>query len=486
MDLIVTSSCVTVVPLQVSRARQSAVELRACDFPKLKESVRCGKLAVFENRAIRNGRMIALNIVVLPALSTWPEPDPVFYLAGGPGQAAAKIVTAGEDMFFDELRRQRDLIFIDMRGTGDSNGLQCDSGTERMQLQSFYSETLDLAKIDACREKLQRTADLKQYNTPTAIDDLEEIRVALGYDEINLYGISYGSQAALEYLRRFSAHVRTATLAGAITPAAKFPLQFARGAENAFRKLFQDCAEDQACSTAYPNLSSDLTSLVESLTKTPARFTVTNPATKTIQPVQLSHDAFVARLSSFLYSRRTSALIPLVINKAAQGNWSPFAQITARSPTPSEFQVYLGAYLSATCAESVPFIDETELTRATMNTFIRDYRTRRHQEVCAHWTRGQIDPAYFDPVQSVVPTLILSGDIDPATPAEFGTMALRSLPNGRQVVLRKTPHNYTSPCAITLTSQFIARASAKELDATCAKKSRRPPFATELPASYNR
>jgi pimeloyl-ACP methyl ester carboxylesterase len=158
----------------------------------------------------------------------------------------------------------------------------------------------------------------------------------------------------------------------------------------------------------------------------------------------------------------------------------------SRSAAPAEYRVYLGAYLSTTCSESLRFIDETELASATAGTFMGDYRVRRHQQACANWPEGELDSEYFQPARATTPVLMLSGDIDPATPAEFGAMALKTLPNGRQVILRNTPHSYTSPCARSLIVEFITHGSAKELDATCAVRLRRPPFATELPASYNR
>ena len=121
---------------------------------------------MYENREAKTGRKIALNIVVLPARSSAAKADPVFYLAGGPGQAAARIASAGEDAIMRELRRERDLVFVDMRGTGDSNGLQCDFPADRSKVQSFFGEFFELAVIQACREKLERIADLKylQYS----------------------------------------------------------------------------------------------------------------------------------------------------------------------------------------------------------------------------------------------------------------------------------------------------------------------------------
>ncbi|HET7005680.1 MAG TPA: alpha/beta fold hydrolase [Candidatus Binatia bacterium] len=484
LSLIIASSCATVATSPISAGRTSTIELTSCKFPKLKEPARCGKLPVYENRAAQSGRMIALNIVVLPAQSSELKSDPVFYLAGGPGQAAAGIASAGEDPIMRELRRDRDLVFVDMRGTGESNGLQCDVGIHRAKVQGFFTEVFDPLLIHACRDKLEPIADLKFYNTQLGIEDVDDVRAALGYDRINLYGISHGSQAALEYLRRYPNHARTATLAGVVTAATKIPLQFARGAEHAMSKIFHDCAVDEACNARFPNLEAKFDQLLRSFDGGPVTFQMLHPTSKDMQSVTLSRGVFADRLLSMLYSHRTASLLPLAIDSAAQGNWSPLVLIRSRPSAPSEFRVYFGAYLSAICSESLPFIDETDLWRATAATFMVDYLTHRHSQTCANWPRGATEPDYFQPVRAATPVLMLSGDIDPATPAEFGAQALKSLPNGRQVIFRNTPHSYASPCARSLIVEFIARGSAKELDASCAKRLRRPPFATELPARY--
>ncbi len=486
LSLIITSSCATVETSPISARRPSIVELSSCNLPKHKEAALCGKHQVYENRSAKSGRVIALNLVVLPALSSEPKAEPVFYLTGGPGQGAARIAGAGEDAIMRELRRERDLVFVDMRGTGDSNGLQCDFPIDRGHVQSLFGELFDPAVIQLCREKLERIADLKFYNSSLAIDDLDDIRLALGYNKINLYGISHGSQAALEYLRRYPDHVRSAVLTGVATPAMKIPLQFARGADQAMAKLFNDCAGDESCNAAFPNLQAKFAQLLRSFDSGTINFQVLHPSSKVMQSVTLARGVFAVRLLTLLYSHRTVSLLPLILDHASQGNWLPFVQVISRSAAPGEFRVYLGAYLSATCSGSLPFIDEAEVARATAGTFMGAYRTRRHQQACAHWPRGEIDAEYFQPVQAVTPVLMLSGDIDPATPAEFGAQALTTLPNGRQVSLRNTPHSYTSPCARSLIVEFIASGSAKELDARCAARLRRPPFATELPARYNR
>ena len=311
---------------------QRHLALTPCKLPKHQEAARCSKLTVYENRMAKSGRQISLNIVVLPARNSQAAADPVFYLAGGPGQAAARIAGAGEDTIMRELRQERDLVFVDMRGTGESNGLQCDSAVNRNETQSFFREIFDPTVIKACREKLEQIADLKLYNTSLGIDDLDDIRVVLGYDKINLYGISHGSQAALEYLRRYANHARVAALAGVVTSAAKVPLQFATGAKQAITRLFSDCANYEAYNSAFANLETKFAQLLRSFDNGAVTIQALHPTSKAIQMVPLSRGVFTARLLSLLYNHRTLSLLPLIIDRAARRDWRPTRKLSPEPP----------------------------------------------------------------------------------------------------------------------------------------------------------
>jgi len=460
--------------------------LRTCRFPNHPGELLCGKYEVYENRAARAGRTITLNVLIVPALTPVPAPDPVFFLAGGPGQGAARIARAGEDRLMRELRGERDLVFIDQRGTGDSNRLGCSISGDRDRLQNYFLEVFDVEAVGACRRTFERNADLRFYTTPIAMDDMEDIRRAMGYDKINLYAVSYGTVGALDYIRRYPDRVRSAVLAGVATPEAKLPLQFAQGAQRAMEKLIADCDVDVTCRSAFPHLNDDFAVALTAFTRGPVRFELTPPQSRSKQPVTLSRGVFTERLRLMLNDHSTARLIPLLIHRAAHGDWQPFGSVTVRPAVVSAYTLALGTYLTITCSESVSFISPAELADRTAGTFLGDYRVQRHRSACAGWPRGDIPSKYFLPVESSVPVLMLSGDIDPATPKEFGKSAAARLTNSRQVLLHNTPHSYTSACARALTVEFIAKGSAENLDATCAERIRRPRFLTELPEHYQR
>ena len=267
---------------------QRRIDLEPCGFATYDTKVLCGAYDVFEDRAAQAGRKIPLSIVVLPALDSKPAPDPVFFLSGGPGQGAAKIASAGEDSLMSHLRRQRDLVFIDQRGTGNSHPLNCNLFSEHAVAQSYFDELFPPEKVRSCHAALAPSADLKLYTTPIAMADLDEVRAALGYDKINLYGISYGTLAALQYLRQSSKRVRALALAGVATPAAKLPLHFAKGAQAVLDKLIRDCAEEEGCHAAFPNLQADIAKVLAKLDNGPVTFVIPNPKSGEGQSVIMS------------------------------------------------------------------------------------------------------------------------------------------------------------------------------------------------------
>lgn len=465
-----------------SQRRQ--VHLSDCRFASYATNALCGKLEVFEDPKSQAGRRIFLQIVILPAIEARPARDPVFFLAGGPGQGAATIASAGEDSLMSQLRRRRDLVFIDQRGTGDSHPLNCNLSSDPALLQTYFDELFPIERVRACRVALERHSDLKLYTTPAAVADLEQARAALGYDTINLYGISYGTMVALEYIRQYPHHVRAAALAGVTTPAAKLPLHYAKGAQEALNSLIHACALEDGCRAAYPSLEADLAKALASLERDPATLTLAHPKTKTLQTARLTPSAFTERLRNLLYNTATASLLPLLIHRAAQGDWTAFGKVATRTTAAHHHTLAMGLYLTVTCSESVPLISEDEISRETSGTFLGEYRTRRHQAACREWPRGDVPASYYAPVYSSVPIMMLSGELDGATPARLGSEASQSLSNSRQVLLPGTAHDYSSGCAKALVAEFLSTAATTGLNTSCAASLKRPPFARELPARF--
>jgi pimeloyl-ACP methyl ester carboxylesterase len=429
-------------------------------MPESTQPVLCGQHEVFEDRAAQAGRRITLKIVVVPALSAPPAGDPVFVFVGGPGLGAASGVRGDGGGLTNRLRRERDVVFVDQRGTGASHRLPCSFADD--PTQSYVTDLLPVDRIRACREAAAAGANVTLYTTPIAMEDLDEIRAALGYEQINLYGVSYGAQAALQYLRQYPRRVRVIAIAGVATPAAKQPLSFARAAHDAMRALIADCAGDAVCARAFPKLEDEFQAVL----------TAAEAGRAT-----MARAVFVERLRLMLYDLESARRVPLVVHRAAQGDWGPFMRL---SPTGITSGVS-AMYLTVTCAETTSQISEPDIVRETRDTFVGEYRTRAHLRACREWPRAQVPPAYYEPVTSAVPALILSGELDAATPAHFARTAARSLRNGRHVIARNVAHDYSSDCMQRLVAEFIAAGSARDLDIACVHALRRPPFVTRLP-----
>ncbi len=465
--------------LQAAQSPKRTVQLTPCRFPNSTEEALCGKYEVFEDRAKKSGRKLALNLIVLPALTKTPAPDPVFFFAGGPGGSATALAKGARNGLLSQLRQHRDAVFLDQRGTGESNPLTCKLYYEDRGLQGYLPELFPLDKVRECRKQLESRADLKLYTTPIAMDDLDEVRAALGYERINLYGESYGTLAAMSYLRQHPQHVRAVSLSGVASPAMKMPLQFVRGANLAMERLIADCAADPACHGAFPNFKEEFVAVLSRFEKSPVTLKMVNPKTNQTETLTLPRGELVEQLRLMLYQLRSSSRIPLFIHEAYKGNLLPLAEAMVARAENSSAIVAMGMYLTVTCSESVWAITEADIRRETPGAFLGDYRIRRHRAACEEWVRGDVPKSFYAPLKSDAPVLMLSGEIDGATPPELVTAMQKHLPNSRQILIPNEPHNYQSRCVTTIIAEFIEKGSTKELDTACVQTNRRPPFVTK-------
>jgi len=455
-----------------------SLTLKDCQLQGLQGNAKCGTLEVFENRATKKGRKISLNIILLPATGEKREPDPLVYFAGGPGSAATEDAQ-GIALAFPQIREHRDLLFVDQRGTGKSHPLDCQMYNPS-DLQSYLGYFLPLDDVRKCRTQLEPNADLKLYTTTIAMDDMDEVRAALGYDKINLFGGSYGTRAALTYLKRHPQHVRTAILHG-VSPSNQYlPGDFPQSNERALQGIIAECGADDACNKAFPNLKDETKSLLAQLIKGPVEVDVQKPKSSERVKVKLNRDLAAEAIRYMLYSPVPAGYVPLTIHLAAQGNFTPLAQAALRYRVNLVGTGSNGMYLSVTCAEDLPFIKPGEGERNAENTFLGDYRLRQQREACALWPRAEVEKDYAAPTRSDVPVLILTGELDPVTPPANGDAAARTLPNSLHVVVPHGAHGLGGlegiDCIDHLIVEFVERGTTKGLDTACVKSIRRKPF----------
>ena len=450
------------------------MRLKPCEDTKLAPA-KCGTFTVWENRAAKSGRTIDLNVIVLQATGPNRKPDPVTVLLGGPGEAA----TNAADWYYDDpLRKDRDLFLVDARGTGKSNGLHCLIPKDG-PLQAFMP-LMNLDVLKACRLELEKRADLRHYLTTYAMDDLDDLRAALGYDKINLDAGSYGTRAALVYIRQHGEHVRTATLWASTALTQPMPLHFATDTERGLRNVFRDCYAEPACKAAFPNLEADYKRTVERIESGPVRVTVADPRNSKATEVSFTADDFAESLRAMIYKPETMLSIPLLLHKAAGGDYQAFADYQIERNVELNTEIGDGMYFSVTCTEDIDRIDPQQLHANGRGTFLADHRARPHMEACKGWPRGKLPAGFGEEVKSDVPVLIVTGDNDPATPPSAGRAAVSRLSNGRMIVV---PHGgHTSQgligeeCVKQIAARFLETADQRSLDVSCLKSIKHKPF----------
>lgn len=440
------------------------------------DGARCLTLTVPENRR-HPARGIPLRIVVLPATRPDAAPDPVFVLAGGPGQAATELMT-GPDLAISELRTRRPVVFADQRGTGGSNGMSCRFYGPPGRPQSYFTEFLPVDKVRECRTTLERRADLAQYTTAASVEDLEDIRTALNYPQINLAGGSYGTRLALEYVRRHGARVRTVILEGPVPPAAHVPENFGRYAAEALDALLDECAATSDCVRAFPGLRAAAARVFARLRSGPVTARVTHPGAGAPAEVTLTRDHVAEALRYMMYSSYGASHVPRLLQRADAGDYTGFAEFLIKWRAEGTFDAL---YLSITCAEDVPFTAPDAADRDEP-TYLGGYRVRQQRAACAEWPRGTPPRDQFEPVASDVPVLVMSGMLDPVTRPANGDELLRTLPRGVHV---RVPFGGHSPaglsgldCLAGIKRSFIERGHGDGLDTSCVARITRPGFPT--------
>lgn len=461
----------------VQAQTRNVIALEECRLESPSEggsvAARCGWLTVPENRADPRGRNLRLHVAVVPALRLQPMPDPLFVLSGGPGQAASDFYTA-LSAAFTRIRRDRDIVLVDQRGTGRSNRLDC-----------AFDEDADFARADpqqvqeqtrACLTALK--ADARFYTTSVAVHDLDDVRSALGYATLNFYSVSYGTRVAQHYMRRYPDKVRTAILDGVVPVDLALGPDISLQAQRALDGLFDRCAADADCHARFPTLRADFLDLRNTLRAAPVKTQVPDPLTAQITDATFGMAELGAAIRLLSYSDETASVLPLLIHQAhAQQPQGMIAQYLTISRS-MQSQIAYGMHFAVTCSEDSPrwsgiAIDADKLR----DSYMGDALMEGMKTICAVWPRGPVDADFNAPLRSDVPTLLLSGGNDPVTPAGYGERAAKSFTNGRHIVLPGQGHGQLAvSCMPRLVAQFIETRALTADDLKCLKDVGPTPF----------
>lgn len=428
----------------------------------------CATFEVPENRQAPQGRRIALNVAWLPATDEGAAlEDPVFFLAGGPGQAATEHAVM-VDAALREVRKQRHVVLVDQRGTGRSNPLECSDSEDGKSVADM--DSLDEAALQAvsrrCVDALSKHADLRFYTTTDAIRDLDDVRKMIGAERINLIGVSYGTRVAQQYAGTYPQHTRAIVLDGVAPNSLVVGGEFARRFDDALALQSKACAADAACRARYPtDLRTRLLALKQRLSAAPVEVTYRDPSSGEEKRDKLSASTVTGLTHAFSYMPATTSLLPLVLDEADQGRYGPLMSLAKFMDGQVSGQMARGMQLSVICAEDA---DRYRPDPADADTVMGDDLARLFFSPCAVWPKGERPAGFNQPLVSKVPALLMSGEQDPVTPPSYGEAVLKGLANGRHLVLRGQGHNVIGQgCMPKLVSQFIESGDAKALDAKC-------------------
>ena len=439
---------------------------RSIAAASMSRRVECGTFSVPLDYSDANGVNIELFVVRLPSSNARPKLDPLLMISGGPGQASSESFLFA-DKQFQSIHRSRDIYLLDQRGTGRSSPLVCSAFSgQNLNIQADIGNSLALAQ--RCLQELSLPPEF--FTTSVAVQDIEQLRVRLGIQYWNIYGVSYGTRVAQHYLRRYPESTRSLILDSVLYPELNLGPEIAVLSQAALDSLIHRCEQDSDCDKAYPELREGLETLISSLDEEPVDIEYENFVSGKLQAAQFGLEQLMVVLRMSLYSDEQAALLPSMLAEAyLNKNFAPLA----RSADVIQGQLFgminLAMHSTVVCAEDYPFyaIDEEQkqkLSESYMGTALIDTMT----ELCEVWPQGPVDDDFKISLVSDKPVLLISGSEDPITPASYAEKAKEGLDNASHIVLRGQGHAVAAiGCMPTLMSQFLEQGSSQGLDASC-------------------
>jgi pimeloyl-ACP methyl ester carboxylesterase len=413
-------------------------------------------------------------VAVVPAEANGAAPDPVFFLAGGPGQAATEVYAAVAPALA-RVNRRHDVVLVDQRGTGGSGRLSCAIFEDPSEVDRTPAEEDEA--VAACGRRLSGGADLTQYGSEAFARDLDQVREAVGAEQVDLVGGSYGTRAALVYARLFPQRVRAMVLDGVAPLAMAVGAWFERDASAALQLGFERCRADEACHRAFPDPAADLSALLLRLDARPAEVRFRDPHSGVPRHLTLRGDVLRQLVLFMAYAPETVALIPALVKEGLDGDLTPFAALGSAAGRSVASGISRPLQLAVICAEDRPAYPEGPPSPGPFGEVVR----QAFRRACARFPHGEAPASFRAPVESVAPTLLLSGEADPVTPPRWAAEAARTLPRSRQLTLAGQGHGTLGRgCMPQVVDRFLEAGSADGLDVACLERVRPQPFFLDL------
>ena len=438
-------------------------------YPGLK--ARCGTFERYLDPDDPQSTVLELNVAVVPALSLEPEPDPFVPIAGGPGGASVNFY-ASYARAFERIRRNRDILLIDARGTGESELMNCEFDDDVIEGTLSREETVKYTQ--ECLDQLPH--DPRFFTTSVAVRDLDALREALGYPAINVYGSSYGTRVAQHYARRYPDKTRTIILDGVVPPQLPLGPDIAVEAQAALDNIFARCEEDAACNETFPDISDRFADVEAQLVEESQELTISHPITGRMEEYSFGDDELAGTIRLMSYSPDTVSLMPLMIHAASEGNFTPLASMFVSVSESMSDALAIGMHNAVVCTEDVPFFENIDFDALKL-TYIGPMMTEALIDICSVWPKGVLDDDLRVPLATDLPVLLLSGSADPVTPPAFGDLAAVALENARHLTGLNQGHGLAGQgCMPDIIGQFVEDASFDEIDTECMEQLFAMPF----------
>lgn len=441
--------------------------------PPLVYGAECGRLAVKENPDDPASKDIDIEILRLPAISPAAQPDPLFLIQGGPGGSSIELASHIHPVFTD-VRKNRDLIFIDQRGTGKSNPLRCKQlSTEDLQLPELAQLEKYFPLMQQCAE--ENKPSLPFYTTLHAVQDLDAVRKILGYKKINIWGVSYGTRVALEYAHRYPEQTRAIVL-DAVAPKEIALSKFAaRDSFAALGAVNNECQQQPECVEVFGDMVQKAEVIYTRLREvdqagTPLVVSYEHPIIQSAETLTLSARNFSMLIFSALYSRDLTVLLPAAINRAEQEDYRLLAALFALSADNSQrMNIADAMHFSVVCNEDWHFVTESDVE--TTPPFFGLNSIKERDAVCQFWPKAKLPDDFWAPITSEIPALLLSGKHDPVTPAIWADRVAKNLKNAVHLIAPGGNHGIsTEGCTPQIIAQFIERGAMRDVKTDCVAK----------------
>ena len=452
---------------------KNKIKTTDCHVSGLETAVQCVQMLLPLDWQKPEGKKITVTAVIISALSSHSDSDPIVILAGGPGQAASDFGEFATSIF-RKIHKNKDIILFDLRGTGLSTPLICPQGEEDAEINTSEQRQQELLK--ECLASFD--VDVRHFTSYDQIQDMEAFRTYMGYSQFNFWGGSFGTRIAQHYIHFYPNNVRSAIMDGAISSGHNLIESFPVSSDYALNILFENCKNDKNCNDAFPHFKVDFLKMQKDFSVKNIKISFTDPVSWTAHRLKTSDSIFTNLIRGPLYNAKSQSMLPFVVDQAVNfKNYNPFIALVSGFSS-STNGIAMGSMLSVLCAEDAVKVDKERLMALSKKSMTRGSAAKAFIKICKLWPTKKIPEKITQHVKSTVPILVLSGRLDPVTPPHLGQEVADNFINSKHIIAYNNSHISSGySCMPAILNKFFADLDVKNIDTKCLDHVKLPPFA---------